>query len=323
MIPVGVYAPGDGAGLSKHLFDSAHTSDLIGKERYTTFIANYDSGTGDGSVPASTYALGVSTIKAGWQNTTRPGQAHGLSIVTRGGFHGAHSGPSWYNPGDSTAIVTNSAVSSAQSYVSAAEGLVVYTKDGEYVLNPSDPVRQIRYYLPSIRAVDNPGIGHLVVAEAGPLGAAYQAQNRIDLPIGPGSWSHFLRYICQFGAGFYDAFLVNQLGHATWNNGPADPVPNMRKTVRVGGCGDFEIVNSAGTAVIHSITDTGSICLPAGQGIYVGSKRVVGSPQPGWGLDSGPRRRSGIHTASVTLEQLAQVVAAMKDDLKLSGVFDE
>ncbi len=273
-----LYTETDALGRASHALTSANTSDQ-NLERYTAFIGNYDSGTGDGTVPASTYALGISALKKDWATTAREGQVHGLSIVTRGGFHGPDPGIDWYNPGDTAAFVINTSGSAAQSYIAAGEGVAVYAKDGVYAYDPVNPVRQIRFYLPSIRAKDNAGIGHLVVAESGPLGAAYQAQNRIDLAVGAGVWSHFLRYIANFGDGHYEPFVVNQIGHVVMNNGPVAAAPNSKKTLRVGDGGAFEIVNSAGSAISLAVSDGGSLALAAGQVVAIGGQQVLAPRQ--------------------------------------------
>lgn len=319
-VSTGIYAQGDALGFSSHALTSAHTSNLTNKERFTAFIGNYDSGTGDGTVPASTYGLGVSVIKQNWQTTTRAGQTHGLSIVTRGGFHGTHVGDPSFNEGDSAAIVTNSLNSASQSYVAGGEGLVIFAKDGVYAFDAVDPVRQMRYYLPSIRPDDNPGIGHLVIAESGPLGAAYQAQNRIDLAIGAGSWSHFLRYIADFGDGFFEPFVVNQLGHATWDNGPGAGTPNQKKTIRVGDGGALEVVNSAGSSVIFSLSNGGSVTLPASQVLVIGSSQVVGPRQTGWTAPTGTPRLVGFDTEATNITEVARSLKSVIDLLVSHGL---
>lgn len=255
------YTPTGAEGFTSHQFTSENTLPLTGKERYTMFIGNYDVGTGDGTVPASTYGLGISALKDNWQSTTVQGQMHGLSIVNRGGFHGTNPNPGGsYNPGDSAALVMNSLGSSNQSFVANMEGVSIYANGGAYAYNPSDPVRQIRFQMGGIRALDNPGIGLLLSAEAGPLGAAIQIQNNIALPVGAGTWQKAFSYVPTFATNqTYEAFAINQLGNIVMNNGPAAAIPNMLKTLRVGAGGNLEVVNSAGTAIIAYVTDVGII----------------------------------------------------------------
>lgn len=317
----GVYSEAADEGRAQHLLTSRHELDLIGKERYNTFIGVYDAGTGDGTVPASTYGLGISALKKDWATSTRQGQMHGLSIVTRGGFHGVNPVPgSFYNPGDTAGIVINSLVSSDQSFVAALEGISVYAKNGAYAFDAVDPVRQIRFQIGAIRAVDNPGIGLLLAGESGNLGAAIQVQNRIDLAIGAGSWSKAFAYVANFGSGFYEPLAFNQLGDIVMNNGPAASAPNNKKTIRVGTTGRLEVVNSAGTAVVLGVGDTGVLNLVSTGRLSINETQVVGPRRTGWTFPVGVFTRTSFDTQTVTVTQLAQRVAALLEDLAQHGL---
>lgn len=272
-LPVEAYEVGVITGNAVHRIISTVISDSS-EEKYTLFVGAYDDGSGDGTVPGSSYALGVSSIKTNWETSTHQGQYHGISVVTRGGFHGTDPNQN-YNPGDTTAIVTNTFVSSAQSYSAGIEGVSGYCRDGDYVPNTLDPVRQIRFQIGPVRTKDNPGIGYLVSADAGPLGAAFQAQNRVDLTVGPGSWQNFLRYVVNFGQGPWEAFKVNQQGWLVLSNTPTSSAPLKTKTIRVGTDGGLEFINHANTAVIAKIDDAGNLKLPAGAGVYIGATKVL------------------------------------------------
>jgi len=43
------------------------------------------------------------------------------------------------------------------------------------------------------------------------------------------------------------------------NNGPGAAVTNVKKTIRVGDAGALEIINSAGSAIVGSLGDTGGL----------------------------------------------------------------
>lgn len=273
VLPVEAYEVGVITGSSAHRIVSTVVSDGS-EEKYTLFVGAYDDGSGDGSVPGSSYALGVSAIKTDWETSSHKGQYHGISIVTRGGYHGADPNQN-YNPGDTAAIVTNTFVSSAQSYAAGIEGVSGYCQDGDYVPNPSDPVRQLRFQIGPIRAKDNAGIGYLAIADAGPLGSAFQAQNRLDLPVGPGAWQNFLRYVVNFGQGPWEAFRVNQQGWIVLSNTPTSSSPLKTKTIRVGSDGCLEFVNHSNSAVIARIDDSGNLKLPAAAGVYIGATKVL------------------------------------------------
>lgn len=318
---VGVYAEAGAEGLSEVAFLSSGNEDITGKERYVHFIGAYTSGTGDGTVPGSTYGLGITSLKENWQTTTRQGQMHGLSIVTRGGFHGANPVPGgFYNPGDTAGIVINTQVSSDQSFAAAVEGTVGYAKNGSYAFSETDPVHQMRFQIAGIREVDNPGFGYLAVAEAGNLGPAFLAQNRVDMEIGAGSWNKFLSYFTNFGAGAYEAFSVNQIGNIVMDNGPAAAAPNQKKLIRVGTGGKLEVVNSAGSAIIFEVANNGSVNIPTGAEYAVNNVRVVGPRVTGWEAASGNATRATFATGSVTLPQLAEHVKALVDDMIAHGL---
>lgn len=313
---VGVYSADGTQGLAENVIVS-ETEASMNKERHSFFVGNYTSGTGDGTVPASTYAIGASIIKADWETTTRKGQMHGISVVTRGGFHGTDDEPGSGNPGDTAAIVTNSVVSSGQSFVCGIEGVAAWADEGAFV---PGSVKNIRYQVAGICHDDGIAHGYLAVATAGALSAAFQAGNELGGASGDGFWENFLKYVPNLGAGYYEAFKVNQAGHIVLNNGPGAATPNREKSIRVGATGDLEIINSAGSAIILSLGDGGSLGLPAGQVHSIGGNQVLGPRRTGWTAATGTATRTTFATGSVTLPQLAERVKALLDDLMAHGM---
>lgn len=240
------------------------SSASTGKERYAGFFGEYSNGTGDGTVPASTYGLGVTSYKNNWDTTTVAGQMHGLSIVTRGGFHGTElNPPNAGTSGDSAAIVTNTVVSDVNSFGAILEGVVYFFPNG--VATPGS-VMGIDCQIGGLTASAAQN-GYYTAALSGGLKAAYAATNSQTSSTGPGTWTYFLQYEPDLGAGVYNAFLVNQAGHIVMNNGPGAGVPNKNKTIRVGNGGDLEVVNSAGSSVIVNITDAGALNITTGYSI--------------------------------------------------------
>jgi hypothetical protein len=74
----------------------------------------------------------------------------------------------------------------------------------------------------------------------------------------------------------------------------------------------FRFADAANT-ILAKITDTGAF-----QG--AGGVQIIGARQAGWGVPTGTATRTTFATSSVTLEQLAQRVKALVDDLTLHGL---
>lgn len=252
LIPTNRYGDDEG-GRTSHSLTANDSCGIDGLERYTLFVGNYSAGTGDETVIGSTYALGVSAIKENWKNTSVKGQTHGISVVTRGGYAGINTGdPYEYGGGDTAAIVTNTVQANGDSLSAILEGVSYFMPGGEHVAG----TKGIRVQVGPLKNSISLGIGVLAIAAEGNLGAAFQAQTQQPAS-GPATWEEFLAYYANFGSGNYKAFSVNQIGNILMDNGPDASIPNQKKLIRVGGNGALEIVNSAGTAVIASIGDTG------------------------------------------------------------------
>ncbi|NKM55804.1 hypothetical protein GFL21_14905 [Rhizobium anhuiense] len=243
----------DTGGRTSHSLTANDSSDLDGLERYTLFVGNYSAGTGDDTVVGSTYGLGVSAIKDDWQSTPVKGQMHGISVVTRGGYSGVNTGdPFVFGGGDTAAIVTNTVQADSDNFAAILEGVSYFMPGGAQVAG----TKGVRVQLGALKNSISLGIGVLAIAAEGPLGAAFQAQTGTG-PTAIGTWEEFLAYYTNFGAGAYKAFSVNQLGNIVMDNGPAAAAPNQKKMIRVGTGGAFEVVNSAMSAVIASVSDAG------------------------------------------------------------------
>lgn len=250
-----VYSESGAEGFAGNILSGDFTANQSGKERYSLFIPHYDDGTNDGTVPASSYGLGVSALKTNWQTTTRAGQVHGLSIVSRGGFNGADPNLS-YNYGDTAALVLNSVVSSSQSFVAMMEGVSYYGPAGD---TTDVNAKGIRVQIGGIRAKDNNGIGLLLSSEIGALGAAVQVQQKASTA----TFSHGFRYLFDLGAGSVERFSVQQQGALRLKGATSgSKIKDIRASVSVDG--DLEIVNDAGSAVVAAIKDGGSLALGAG-----------------------------------------------------------
>ena len=81
------------------------------------------------------------------------------------------------------------------------------------------------------------------------------------------------------------------------------------------------IVAGSGTGLTTHVTvSAGSFTLTAGTAIQIGSSQVVGARRSGWGTPSGTAARGSFATSNVTVEQLAQRVKALIDDLSAHGL---
>jgi hypothetical protein len=252
------YTASDAFGRSPHFLQSNISTDLSALERYTLYVGNYSSGTGDGTVPGSTYALGLSMIKTNWPTSTRKGQMHGLQIIHRSGFHGTDDepGPDTGTPGDSAAIVTNGVVSDGNSFCAILEGGSHYMPGGA---GTPGSVKAIRVQIGAIAHVQDIAHGIIVNATAGPLKSAFFASSINDGPYGDGSWENFLNYVPDLGAGPYEAFKVNQSGWLIMNNGPLGSPSGSTFTLRAGSAGGAEFLNHAQTIVTASLSNTGNL----------------------------------------------------------------
>jgi hypothetical protein len=209
-------APGAESGKAAFAFVANDTSaGLPNKERYAGWFANIGPGTGRPEVLASSFGLGVSSLKDSWYNTGVPGQQIGLQIIARGGYHrtttdecadgimadgttpcpgGANnlfaandpvpSHPEFggYNPsGDLAGIIYNGVQSSPYAYHAAAELAVHYMLNG--IANTSGDVHSMNIQLGTMKQKSpdgspyNPGIGLHMTAQYGNLDYAISAVN--------------------------------------------------------------------------------------------------------------------------------------------------
>ncbi len=258
---VDIYSPGDALGKAKVVARGRDTGGAahFGVEGYTAHIESQPTGSGDGTVPGTDFAFGVSILKQNWQTTMVEGQVCGLNIVTRGGYHGTGGAVDW-TPGDTAAIITNTVVSGLKSFAAILEGVAYYMPGGSYVAGSTG----IRVQLGAQRHDQGLAIGALVIGETGSLGAAFQAQNSTTWPAGRSDWSHFLRYVYVPPTGpAYQPFAVDNLGAILMNGGGTLPVKSL--FVRASD-GAFCLNNNAGTA-IAVFADNGDA--------YVGGKLTI------------------------------------------------
>lgn len=310
-----VYQTVDSAGLAQNKFagETAGDASHVGKEGYTLFVESRPAGSGDGTVPGSDFALGVSAVKDNWQTTTVEGQLCGLNIVVRGGYHGTNITAPWFTPGDSAAIICNTVNSADQCFTATLESANYYMPNGAWIPGTLG----IRTQINAIKQSQGIAIGYLAVAENGGLGAAFQAQNVIGGAAGDGFWSEAFRYLFDPGTGVYEAFKINQAGHIVFNSGGAT---TPKKTARVGAGGNFEIINNADTAVIFKVTDTGTVGIPSGAVYAINNVQVVGPRISGWGTPANGVRISNFDASTATPLETAQALAQALADLKTHGL---
>lgn len=81
------------------------------------------------------------------------------------------------------------------------------------------------------------------------------------------------------------------------------------------------IISGGGTGLTTHVTvSAGAVNLAAGTALQVGGTQVVAARRTGWTAPSGTASRATFATSSVTLEQLAQRVKALVDDLTAHGL---
>jgi hypothetical protein len=221
-------------------------------ERYSYWIGNTSIGTGNGAVGATTYSLGVSSIKSGWAGSAGTvGQFGGVNSVVRGG--GCNTTTSC----DASAYLANVFVSQTNNFVAQYEGKSGYAPNGSF--NAS--LRQLDAQIGPMRNVDNPGIGYYIVAQAGALGAAFEATNDVSSAACPaftcpGSWTNFLRYVYSDGThAAYDAFKVKGDGTIYLSHEPTTGT-TPAKSLNIDSAGNLIIYNNAGNAAFY-FTDGG------------------------------------------------------------------
>ena len=293
---------------------SSDASRVIGKERYAGFFAYTGPGTGDPAVIESSFGVGVSALKQNWFSNTVPGQIIGANIVVRGGYHGPDANsappePGGYNPGgDTTALIVNTVNSSQYSQNAILEGVAYNAQNGAFSVNGQLHGMNVQLGAIRLRNPDgtpaNPGIGLALAAQNGSLGYAIQANNTArpgSYEYGvPGIWGGFLRYNFDDGTRTpFDAFRVDQDGAIFLSSGGA-ATPSKR--LRVGGNGDLQVLNPAGTAIL-SLADAGALTIGVGA-----NARAVQTVPGAWTAYSGALQFDSSSTATGTFNARYEIV---------------
>lgn len=121
-------------------------------------------------------------------------------------------------------------------------------------------------------------------------------------------------YFAEFAGGTNSVFINPVLVASTYASGKAmvhDAASNF--SVAIG------VPSTAGINVAGN-----SIDLAAAAGtLRVAGKQVVGAPRTGWGAPGGTASRVALDPRSVTLQQLAQRVKALIDDLFAYGLINK
>lgn len=73
-------------------------------------------------------------------------------------------------------------------------------------------------------------------------------------------------------------------------------------------------------AITGTISPLGDLSLPAGKNVRVNGLPVVGARNTGWAADTGTALKTSFNTSTVTLEQLAGQVMALKQALVAHGL---
>jgi hypothetical protein len=313
--------PGDESGFAAFAvvhadFTQAPTAPK--KERYAGWFANVGSGTGYPDVIASSFGLGVSSLKDTWYATTVPGQTIGLQIITRGGYFGADAGSTMpsrpefggYNPsGDVAAIIVNSVQASPYGYNAGAEIAVHYARNGAMdmdhdVHSMNVQIATMKQYHPGdIPAY--PGHGIHMTADHGNLDYAINAVNSghnpdptkpLTMPLG--HWKGLAKYSRDNGVDPpYDAFRVEQDGTIFLQ---APNGPTRSKQIKAANNGTLQVLNDAGQ-VINQIGDDGSIYIQGFAQFVINGVKVLGPQQP------------AISNSLTDAQKIAAILTAMRN----------
>lgn len=211
---------GFGVTTGKAGFQITNTDDgaLTALAKYSAWISAANQGTGDGTPAATTYALGLSAIKSNWPTSTVKGEYGGLNIAVRGGYTGDSS---ITGNGDTSAILTNVAISNTWNAAFSHEGVTNYFPAGSGASASILSVNtQMGTLLPSVVDSSN---GFYTQAQNGQLGTAFYASNlgtNGTAKYGTASnWTAFLKYIYDDGTHApYPAFLVDKVGNLYAHN---------------------------------------------------------------------------------------------------------
>lgn len=304
---VDVYGSGALTGRTSGAFNSTDSNNEPGLERYALTAGSYGGGTGDGSVPGTTYASGHFAIKQDWFNTTREGQTCGLNVVSRGGYHGTGQEQAKYglpyNPsGDQTTYLGNGVVSSYKSQGAAFEAVQFFHPNG----NAAHPdVRGINVQLAPMRQLDvngnvaNPGIGVAVGALEGQMGAAYAAGNS-----GDGRWSHVIQFSLNDGVAPFVPYEVLATGETRVRGDATGTAASARHTLMNGNFYEFRLGDGTITNRFDSLGR-----------VYVGTTLALAAPVAGKGVAQGTARVGDWNTedAGIDLVQLKRIVKTLWD----------
>lgn len=296
-----VYGSGGITGKTSNALKSTDGTDLYGLERYAFTAGSYGAGTGDGSVPGTTFASGHFSIKQGWTNSAREAQTCGINVVTRGGYDGPGTNVAKYglpyNPsGDQTGVIVNGVQASYRSQGAVLEGVQFFAPGGNFA---SPDLKAINVQLAPMRQKDvngdlaNPGIGCAVTATIGDLGYAYTAGSTAN-----GSWAGYLQFYRWDGD--YVPFQVDKAGSIYMRSGGGGAAAVERRLVMNGP--ELEVRDGAGV-VRNKFDQFGSF--------YIGTTKALSVPVTGFEDTTGTRSKSAWNSDTISHADLAQKVAAM------------
>jgi hypothetical protein len=211
-------------GVSSMIVQDSHTGALSGTERYGMWVGSTTPGTGDGSVAASTYAIGAIQIKTNWQSGATAGEVGGINITVRGGGIDQNSN------GDTSGILLNIVGSQPHNYIVTQEAEVEYIHNGSPIASDSLGMHiAIGYMKPSTGGTG----GFLAGASFGDDGIAYLVTNDAETnPAGStaGSWDYAFKVVYDNGAVGYDAFHVTGVGDVLLANSSGTHMVELNHT---------------------------------------------------------------------------------------------
>jgi hypothetical protein len=254
---VDTYGGGSNTGVTAFLLINQDNAALTATEHYAAWIGADSQGTGDGSIAATSFALGLSAIKTAWPTTTIAGEFVTLNVLARGGHNNS------LTSGDTGAITYNAAASFSNNFITGIEGVSLYepggSTTGSIALN--NQIGSIRSS--GLGDVQNSNsFGFFTQAQNGAAGVAFGASNLATSPKygTAGNWIYFLKYDNDDGTHTaYTSFNVTPQGAMTLAGFGASGTNQKTFRVGVSTTNNLEIVNSGNTAVIMTLTNGGQL----------------------------------------------------------------
>lgn len=292
-VPINVYAEsGETTRFAHRVLRTSDGGSHIGEERTISHIEYRPTGSGANGPTNADYGMTISVIKKNFLTTSTIGELDGLNIVVRNGGG---------NTSDCAGILINAGVVGG-SFCAAIENQTS-------LLNSSGTVlKQISTQVGVVDDVNTNSFGFFTKMNSGTGKKAIQANFATGA---------FWQDLISLENDAYALFRVDGNGQSFLGNA----TNGKKKMLRVNTSAGLEFVNDANTAIIATLSDTGSLNLQVGQNYAINNTQVVGSRDTGWAAMTGTANKATSYdSATITLVQLAQRVKSLQDALTTHGL---